>query len=646
MLVYDGDCRFCTLWVRRWQQITGERVEYVALQTAEVAVRLPELSRQELEAAVHLIEPDGVVCTGAEAVFRALAKNPRELWLQDWYEHSPGFACAAEWVYGFVARHRTFFSSLARLGWGAQPQPTAYQTVRWVFLRVLALIYLIAFLSLAVQVTGLLGEDGIVPARLTMDSVQQQATAAHLGWDKFHLFPTLCWFSASDGFLKSQCIAGALVSVLLLLDVAPAVCLAVLWVIYLSLTVIGREFLGFQWDALLLETGFLALFVAEWGRLAPRFPWRGTTAGGRPIFVGVWLLRWLLFRLMFASGCVKLVSGDPTWRHMTALRFHYETQPLPTWIGWYVHQLPGGFQRGSTEVMFGIELVLPFFIFGPRRVRQVCCAAFLFLQLLILLTGNYCFFNLLTIALCLLLLDDAALASLWQRVRLLGRGKPASLAGHEERVSLSPPQLASPKPGRARVATLMTRAQRLLLIPVSFAFVMIPLIDFAGMFGWRFPFPGPVASAYSWLAPFRTCNHYGLFAVMTTNRLEIVVEGSNDGVTWRAYEFKYKPGDVKGRPGFVEPHQPRLDWQMWFAALGDYRGNAWFVNFCVRLLENRAEVVRLLEHNPFPDAPPRYVRAITYEYHFTDWGTRRRTGAWWTRELRGQYLPPISLRHG
>lgn len=646
LLLYDGDCRFCALWVRRWQQTAAGQVDALSLQSPEVSARFPEIPRWQLESTVHLVETDGSIYTGAHAVFRTLAKDPHEHWLLDWYEQSPAFTRGTEWVYGLVSRHRGFFSTLTRFGWGPQPEPASYQLVRWVFLRALGLIYLIAFLSLWVQVIGLLGQNGILPANLTMGAVRHEMAAQHIGWGRFHLFPTFCWFNASDGFLKLQCALGAVAAVLLVIDFAPVPCLTLLWLLYLSLTVIGREFLGFQWDALLLETGFLAIFLAPiklWKRAAPM-----TARRPFPI-LSLWLLRWLLFRLMFASGCVKLLSGDPTWRNLTALNYHYETQPLPTWIGWYAHQMPVWFQQTSTGVMFAIELVLPFFIFGPRRVRQLPCAAFVMLQLLILLTGNYCFFNLLAIALCVLLLDDAALRGVlpikWRASARPPAASPArsqpdsdnDLAG---RAGAAPP--GGPK--RVRFASLAEKVQRRLAVAVAGIFVVIPSIEFAWMFHLRVPLPGPVQGLYSWVAPFRSCNHYGLFAVMTTNRLEIIVEGSNDGITWLPYEFRYKPGDVKRRPGFVEPHQPRLDWQMWFAALGDFRENPWFVNFCVRLLQGRPEVLGLLVHNPFPTLPPRHVRAVAYEYHFTDWATRRRTGDWWARQPRGDYLPAISLR--
>jgi len=278
---------------------------------------------------------------------------------------------------------------------------------------------------------------------------------------------------------------------------------------------------------------------------------------------------------------------------------------------------PAWLLRASTAVMFGIELAVPFLIFLPRRLRHCAAAAFAALQVLILLTGNYCFFNWLTLALCLPLLDDA----------LLHRFLPACWR-------TKPPVLR--RDSWARWPVQVTLALAVIVACAS-------LVQLFATFHVLLRHPDPAYAVFRWVQPLRSFNNYGLFAVMTTTRLEIVVEGSNDGESWSAYEFKYKPGDLQRRPGFVAPHQPRLDWQMWFAALGDYRQNPWFVNFCIRLLQGSPEVTALLERNPFPKAPPRFIRAELYEYHFTDAATRRRSGEWWRRELKGIYLPPFSL---
>jgi predicted DCC family thiol-disulfide oxidoreductase YuxK len=675
-MVYDGECNFCLLWIRRWQQATGDEVDYLPFQDPRVAAQFPELLRSQFEAAVQLVEPEGTVFSGAEAVFRTLAHKPREHWLLDLYYHLPVFARVSEWAYRLVARNRTFFSAVSRLAWGQTVERPTYFLVRRVFLRLLGLIYLIAFVSLWTQITGLVGAEGVIPAKTTMNLIRAQVEAQHIGLDRYHLVPTLCWFSSSDTCLKVQCAAGTVLAALVILGIAPAPCLFLLWLIYLSLSTICAEFLSFQWDILLLQTGFLAIFLAplqllphrgrgrdaapkptggrassraqtpseppefrarddarppEWAIPCESLP-RSESESGRlgkaclpaeapPSRVVIWLFRWLLFQLMFESGCVKLASGDPTWHHLTALTFHYETQPLPTWVAWYAHQLPGWFQKASTVVMFAIELGVPFLFFAPRRLRAFACGAQLLFQVLIMLTGNYCFFNLLTIALCLLLLDDAALSNL---LPSRWRARPT----------------LEPQPSTLN----LWRWPVQVTVPLACISIAIGLMHLGGLSRHFIPWPRPFMASYVWLTPFRTFSNYGLFAVMTTRRTEIIIEGSNNGTDWQAYEFKYKPDDVKRRPGFVEPHQPRLDWQMWFAALSDYRQNPWLVNFCVRLLQGSPTVLALLDHNPFPNAPPHYVRAVAYDYHFTDFATRRKTGAWWRREKIGDYLPSISLQ--
>jgi Lipase maturation factor len=467
--------------------------------------------------------------------------------------------------------------------------------VRRIFLRLLGLVYLIAFVSLGAQVDGLIGSRGILPVAPWLEWVKGQ-----VGAQGYWLLPSLAWIDAGDGFLRFLCFGGAALALLVIVELAPAPALGLCWLFYLSLVSVGRVFLGYQWDSLLLETGLLAVFLAPLG-LRPR-------PGAPPSPLAVWLLRVLLFRLMLGSGLVKLLSGDAAWRGLTALRYHYETQPLPTPLGFWAHQLPGWFQTLSAVLMFGVELVVPFFVFGTRRLRQLACGAILGIQALIAATGNYTFFNLLTAALALLLLDDAALP---------GR----------------PPDSASPAPrGRAW--------PRGVLWPVALVLGLAGLAEMLGSLGAGF---WPLTSLDRALAPLRSVNSYGLFAVMTTSRPEIQVEGSRDGVHWEPYVFRWKPGPLDRAPGFVAPHQPRLDWQMWFAALGTCRQNPWFVEFLERLLEGSPPVLGLLAHDPFPDHPPRFVRAQLYDYHFTSPAELRASGRWWRREALGAYCPVLSL---
>jgi hypothetical protein len=331
-----------------------------------------------------------------------------------------------------------------------------------------------------------------------------------------------------------------------------------------------------------------------------------------------WLLVWLLFRLMAGSGGVKLASGDTTWRDLTALTFHYETQPIPTPVAWWAHHLPSWLNRGCTASVLGIELFAPLLMLGPRRLRTLGFVLLGGLQLLIALTGNYAFFNLLSFALCLFLLDDVVVS------RLLPSFQPA-----DERWA------GAFATRRVRHAILVAVA--LLTVPVSFLNLTA---------GLDLPMPGSplVLPMARLIAPLRSVNSYGLFAVMTTTRDEIVMEGSDDGRSWREYEFRYKPGDQRRRPPWVAPHQPRLDWQMWFAALDRFDDQPWFQAFCVRLLEGSPPVLSLLAGNPFQGHAPRYVRGVLYRYHFSDAAARASADAWWRRERLGAYSPALSLR--
>ena len=483
-----------------------------------------------------------------------------------------------------------------------------YLLSSWLFLRLLGLIYLAAFVSLATQINGLIGIRGILPARdfLLAERVE--------GPRRFWRIPTLCWWNASDGGLRFLCWGGAVLSLLLVAGVAPIPVLILLWLFYLSLFNVCRIFLGYQWDILLLETGFLAIFLApfEW---TPGFP-----PAAAPSRIILWLFWWLLFRLMFSSGFAKWRSGDRAWRNLSALNYHYETQPLPPWTAWHMHQLPGGFHKLSVVVLFAIELVSPALVFMPPPFCHVAGAAFMFLMVLIMATGNYCFFNLLALALSLLLFDDAVWLPLFKRC-------------------LSNIPFSSNAPAPRDWPVWIT-------IPIAFSIALLSVEVVFRLFRYPTRWPKPIEQLIEWLEPFRLVNGYGLFAVMTSRRAEILVEGSHDGVDWHAYEFKWKPGDVTRRPRFAAPHQPRLDWQMWFAALNHYQSTVWFRHFLVRLLQGSPAVLALLRENPFADQPPRFIRAVLYDYRFTDFTARRATGAWWRRERRGLYSPVLSLRNG
>ncbi|HEX8490325.1 MAG TPA: lipase maturation factor family protein, partial [Chthoniobacterales bacterium] len=437
----------------------------------------------------------------------------------------------------------------------------------------------------------------------------------HLGASAPFVLPTLCWLNSSDAFLHFLCGAGALVSVLLMAGLAPVVSLSLLFVLYLSLTIAGQTFLSFQWDILLLEAGFLAIFFAP-------FRWTMRAAREAPFSrAGFFLLKLLLFKLMLMSGVVKLTSGDDSWWNLTALDYHYWTQPLPTVIGWWADQHPAWFKKFSVAFCLFVEIIVPFFIWAPRRLRHIAAALLIFLQVPIAATGNYCFFNLLTIALSLVLIDDA----LW---RPKERRSPARRFDDSGRFGKRPLQYHH----WPAIAVL------LITLPLNAALIF-------SAFRPRAVWPPPIAALQSYTEPFRIVNGYGLFRVMTKSRPEIIVEGSADGLEWLPYEFRWKPGALDKAPQWAAPHQPRLDWQMWFAALGNYRRNPWFVSLLERLLRNEPKVTQLFARNPFPSDPPRFVRARLYEYRFTNWSEQRSSGAWWKREERGEYLPAISLEN-
>lgn len=533
------------------------------------------------------------VFSGAQAVFRLLALVPGKsvtLWL---YERVPGFGPVAETVYKLIASHRSFEYRVTNFLWGITLEPETFCCASWLFLRLLGFTYLIAFLSFGVQAAGLIGSRGISPLPEFLEAARQYFKVA-----RFWNVPTLFWLQGSDAMIRFVWIAGAALSMLFLVGVNSRSVRVALFVLHLSLVVAGQEFMRYQWDALLLEAGFLAIFL-----------------GSSTLIVK--LFRWLLFRLMFLSGAVKLLSHDPTWRSFTALPVHYETQPLPTPFAWYFYQLPAWFQRASVGFVFFVELFIPFLILAPGRLRIWAARMITVLQILIALTGNYAFFNLLTAALCLFLLDDTFLRPFL-------------------------PQSITSRISRAISDSSARNGVRRSFVVIYALILFISAFEMAGMFSgvhWR-----PADKVIAAIAPFEIVNTYGLFAVMTTTRPEIIIEGSNDGEAWLPYEFKDKPGELNRRPPWVAPHQPRLDWQMWFAALGDYRSNPWILQLMARLLEGSPEVLGLLCENPFPKTPPRYLRATLYQYHFTDPDQKSKTGNSWRRELKGEYVPVISLR--
>jgi lipase maturation factor 1 len=494
----------------------------------------------------------------------------------------------------------------ARTGWRALwarrlgPAPDLV-AVRRLLLAGLGVVYLIAFSSLAIQVHGLVGSGGILPNERFFAALAERGIAG------FRELPTACWWlGCSDGALDALCGLGVAGGAMLAYGALPLPAALMCWGAYLSLLAAGQLFLSYQWDMLLVEAGFLAIWLAPPGAVRPGGAgWRAPPP--RPV---MWAVRWLLFRLVFGSGLAKLASGDPTWRDLTALAYHYETQPLPAWTSWWAFQLPLGVQKLSTLAVLACELGVPPLYLGPRVLRAAAAALTAGLMLLIGLTGNYGFFNLLTVVLCIALLDDRMLPS---RLReIFARAEPAP------RRTLAWPS--------AIPATLV-----LLLALAS-------LVPLGGTLGLRLD-RTPLGSLYGLQGGLRLVNGYGLFATMTTRRPEILIEGSLDGKQWRPYRFRWKPGDPLRAPRFAGPHMPRLDWQLWFAALRGPKVSPWVADFALCLAQGRPDVLALLAGNPFPGRPPHWLRLTLWDYRFSDLATRRRTGAWWVREpIAGNYL--------
>ncbi|MGA7921501.1 MAG: lipase maturation factor family protein [Candidatus Acidiferrales bacterium] len=510
--------------------------------------------------------------------------------------------------------------------WLLGPEPVTEKRpghlwARWVFLRALGLIYFSAFYSLLFQMKGLIGPNGILPAADYL-----QAVAASLHAQRFWFAPSLFWFGASDHALMCVTWLGIIASILVVLNLWPRASLLVCFFCFLSFVSAAQDFSGYQSDGMLLEAGFIALFFAPPG-LRP-----GLGIANPPWRASLFLLQWEWFRIYFESGVAKLASGDPAWRHFTAMDDYYQNGPLPTWIGWYVQQLPHWFHAAATFYTLLTELLLVWMLFLPRRFRIACFCIVTPFEISIILTANYTFLNYLVLLLGVLLLDDRFLEWVWpQRMREFIVGKDTVLwrPGIGE---------AKPKESQSRWRRKFAPLRRSIAALCLGLVFYVTTLELLWMFVPSLPLPeGPVRA----LDPFRIANRYGLFARMTHERYEIEFQGSNDGKTWIAYPFRYKPQALNKAPGIYAPYQPRFEWNLWFASLGSWRDSRFVVWTEERLLKNEPDVLALFASNPFPNAPPRDVRTIIYQYWFTDLRTKRQAGNWWRREQLGEFAPAL-----
>lgn len=470
---------------------------------------------------------------------------------------------------------------------------------RWVFLRALGLIFFSVFYSLAFQIKGLIGLNGLLPAGVYLELVRQAMT----GLSRFWYAPTLLWLGTGNGALMALVWAGLIASVLLTLNVWPRGMIAACLLLFLSFIGAAQDFSSYQSDGMLLEAAFLCLFFA------PRGFRPGLSADQPSSRVSLFLLRWEWFRIYFESGVVKLASGDTQWRDLTAMNHYYENGPLPSWIGWYVQQrLPQSFHAGTALATLIVELVLVWLAWLPRPFRLSRFAICTLLQVGIIATANYAFLNYLVFALGFLLLDDG----------VFGRFR-----------------LKIPDPRMIRPVALWRIVGAAVVAVWIFYATLVPWIARRN--------PILVAPARV-LEPFRIANQYGLFAVMTRERDEIEFQGSPDGVTWIAYPFSYKPQDPHEAPGVYAPYQPRFEWNLWFASLGPLSQNPWVETTEVRLLEGSKDVLALFRRDPFAGSPPPLVRAVLWQYGFTTPAEKRRTGNWWWRKDLGLYAPVMERK--
>jgi hypothetical protein len=510
-------------------------------------------------------------------------------------------------------------ASAIRQLFDGQRGTTHHLVPRWLLLRAVGLIYFSAFFSLLFQIRGLIGPAGILPAQSYLQAVARSLSA----WTRLWYAPSVLWWSSGPIFLSTLCWVGMAASLLLVLNLWPRGMLLICFVCFLSFVGAAQDFSGYQSDGMLLEAGAIALFFAPPG-FRPGLGWMHP-----PSRASLFLLQWEWFRIYFESGVVKILSGDPQWRHFTAMDEYYQNGPLPTWIGWYVQQWPHWFHASTVYATLALELGLVWMLFLPRRWRILCFFLVTPWQVGVILTANYTFLNYLVLSLGVLSLDDRfALsflpASMKERVAetISGAAGAASAQLEGWRQSLRP-----------KWSALKLAVSSTLLIWIFYA----TTAELVWMFV-RAPLPTSPVNA---LEPFRIANRYGLFAVMTGGRYEIEFQGSRDGQNWVAYPFRYKPQDLNKPPGIYAPYQPRFDWNLWFASLGSWREYPIVPNTELRLLSNDQDVLTLFAGNPFPREPPRQIRAVLWQYWFTTRAEKRATGRWWRRQWLGLYAPTL-----
>jgi len=480
-----------------------------------------------------------------------------------------------------------------------------HRLTRFVVVRGLGFVYLVAFLVLANQLLPLLGSDGLTPVR---DFLARVPLDAGSRWEAFWQYPTIFWWDASDAFMRSLAWLGVVLSAVVLAGFANGLLLLILWFVYLSFVQVGQIWYGFGWEIMLLELGFLCVFLGPFLDLRPflRSP---------PPRVTIWLIRWFLFRVMFGAGLIKL-RGDPCWRDFSCLLFHFETQPIPNPLSWYFHNLPDWMLRAGVGVNHIVEVLLPpFFLFGPRMIRRIAGAGVVLFQVMLILSGNLAFLNWLTIVAALACFDD----DLYRRIL------PRRLVGACARAAAGPPDSRG-------------------VVPAAWCYAaVVAVLSIA-------PVQNMASSRQIMNTSFdrwSLVNTYGMFGSVGRTRDEIVIEGTRSSIPdedaeWVEYDWKCKPGDPTRRPCWITPYHLRLDWLVWFAAMSDYEHHPWVMHLAWKLLHADPGALALLDGDPFGGEPPRFIRAERYRYEFT----KESGEVWWKRRRLGSYFPALDAQNG
>ena len=481
---------------------------------------------------------------------------------------------------------------------------STYWLTRSIFLRGLGIIYAVAFLVLTQQFDGLLSSRGLLPIDLYLDGLFQKFNGQS---QIYFLKPTIFWISADDTVLLASAYTGLLVAMLVAAGYANSIMLFFLWVLYLSFVNAGQIFYGYGWESILLEVGFLAIF------LTPLLRWKPYLRDNPPPEIVIWLLRWVLFRIMFGAGLIKLRASDPCWREFTCLLYHYETQPIPNPLSWYFHQMPEWFHTAGVFVNHVVEIIVPWMFFGPRKVRHLGGLLTIIFQLTLIFSGNLSWLNWLTIVVCIACFDDTFL-------RRFSLSKTKMLL---ESLILQPIV-------GARKYVLYTLAGLILFLSIQ------PTLNLIS--------PNQLMNAA--FDPFHLVNTYGAFGTVGRVRHEVVLQGTTDkeltaDTDWFEIEFKCKPGNIQRRPCIISPYHLRLDWQIWFAAMQSFQHNPWLIHLVAKLLAGDDVVKPLLQESEKLKKQPYFIRGELYKYSFSEPG--HAGASWWNRERVAVYFPPLSL---